>query len=209
MIEGKIPEESKEKLFKGIEKHEKELEKKLRVFVSIQTRKWQSHIREKYFTGFKYGKRAPNRLQVRSNFLRSSIKPKKTIKEGDSIRSGINFGAKYAPIHVGPKGQKTNFFNVWVPLQDAMTKAGVLRASMQDKTFWGDTFVQRTKRGNIVFFGKRVVQRGALAGETKGKILPLFVFKKNITVKTRIYPESILAWAKTRFEEDAISERLF
>jgi hypothetical protein len=49
-----------------------------------------------------------------------------------------------------------------------------------------------------MLFGKRVVQKGAKAGQTRGGITPLFLLVKQVKVKARIHPEEILAWEKPR-----------
>jgi hypothetical protein len=146
----------------------------------------------------------PYLLSVRTGNLRAQTKPLPVTERPGVIQSGMGFGTTYARPHVGPRGQVTTIKPVGkkyltIPLPAAMTKAGVLRGSAQSGT-WGETFFARSKKGNLILFGKRVAQKGAHAGEARGKVVPLFVLKKQVQIKARVHPEAILAWEKPRLK---------
>ena len=161
-----------------------------------------SHIREKYMSGPR-----PVLLGVRTGLLRSSTKPLPVKESGGEIYSGTGFGTAYARPHIGPKGQVTTIRPVrakWltIPISKeyggiVMTKALVSRGAARSG-MWGETFVARSRKGNLIIFGKRVIQKGERQGETTGKIQPLFVLKKEVKIKSRVHPEVILAWEKPR-----------
>jgi hypothetical protein len=156
-----------------------------------------SHTRKTYMSGPR-----PVLLGVRTGNLRSQTKPLPVTERPGVIESGMGFGTAYARPHVGPKGQVTTIRPVrakWltIPLPAAMTKAGVPRGAAQSG-MWGETFFARSKKGNLILFGKRVAQKGAHAGEARGDVVPLFVLKKQVQIKSRVHPEVILAWEKPR-----------
>ncbi len=67
---------------------------------------------------------------------------------------------------------------------------------------WGETFVAKTDKGNLIIFGSRKYQKGAKAGQTTGDIVPLFLLKKEVKIDTRIHPESIIKRGKEKFIKD-------
>ena len=160
-----------------------------------------SHVRKQYMTGGT----TPDRLAVRTGNLRSSTKPIKIEVHGGTVDGGIGFGTMYAKMHIGPKGQKTtikpkNSKFLAIPLDAAMTPSGVPKGSPR-KGPWGQTFFFRTREGKLILFGKKVVQKGARAGQTRGNIVPLFLLVKQVVVPARVHPEDILAWEKPKMIE--------
>ncbi|MBN1253989.1 MAG: hypothetical protein JXA50_01780 [Deltaproteobacteria bacterium] len=61
------------------------------------------YVKTRHLTGGTSG----TRLVVRTGHLRRTTHEKPTRREGASVKGGIKFDAKYAPVHVGPRGQKT------------------------------------------------------------------------------------------------------
>src|SRR4030067_2576791 len=141
-----------------------------------------SHIREKYMSGPR-----PVLLGVRTGLLRSSTKPLPVKEFTGGMYSGTTFGTSYARPHIGPKGQITTIRPVrakWltIPISKeyggiVLTKALVSRGAARSG-MWGETFVARSRKGNLIIFGKRGIQKGERQGESSGKIQPLFVLKK-------------------------------
>lgn len=75
------------------------------------------------------------RLAVRSgNLIRTTI-PIKTKIVGNKLEGGIQFGAKYAPIHIGEEGKITTIKPkasnkkgyLFIPVGKSLTKAGVFK----------------------------------------------------------------------------------
>ncbi len=144
----------------------------------------------------------PSMLGVRTGNLRSQTKPLPVTERSGVIESGMGFGTEYARPHVGPMGQvttiraKTGKF-LAIPMDAAKTPAGVARGAPRSGV-WGETFFRRTDKGNLILFGKRVAQKGAHAGQTRGGITPLFLMVKQVKIKSRVHPEEILAWEKPK-----------
>jgi hypothetical protein len=195
VIRGKI--DGADKAVGTIQKIPRRVMSETRKILATEARLMTSHTRKTYMSGPR-----PFLLAVRTGNLRSQTKPLPVTEHPGMIQSGMGFGTAYARPHVGPKGQVTTIKPIGkkyltIPLPAAMTKAGVLRGAAQSG-MWGETFFARSRRGNLILFGKRVAQKGAHAGEARGKVLPLFVLKKQVQVKTRVHPEMILAWEKPR-----------
>jgi hypothetical protein len=156
-----------------------------------------SHIKKDLMSGPR-----PERLGVRTGALRSSVKSMPVTERPGLIESGVGFGTAYARPHVGPRGQVTTIRPMTakyltIPLPAATTKAGVLRGSARSG-MWGETFFAKSKKGNLILFGKRVAQKGAHAGEARGNVVPLFLLVKQVKIKSRIHPEEIIVWEKPK-----------
>jgi hypothetical protein len=160
------------------------------------------HIRKRHMTGGT----TDTRLRNRSGHLSKSTKSEPVTHAIGIIKGGVSFGTIYAGVHIGPKGRVTTIRPkkakmLTIPLPAAQTKAGVTRGSARSGR-WGETFIAKSKKGNLILFGKKVMQRGARAGQTAGNIVPLFLLKKQVKVKTRIHPESILTYTKKKIIMD-------
>ena len=172
--------------------------------ITRQAREMQRYIRTEHLTGGT----TSTRLRVRTGKLRASCIPIKTeIKEG-SVEGGISFGTVYGRVHIGPKGQVTTITPkkgkyLTIPLPAAMTGAGVARGSARQGP-WGETFVAKSKAGNLIIFGKRKITTGKKAGELRGQATPLFLLLKSMKIKARIHPEDIKAWIRPKLIQDFI-----
>jgi hypothetical protein len=158
-----------------------------------------AHIKKDLMSGPR-----PGRLGVRSGQLRSSVKSMAVTESPGLIESGVGFGTQYARPHVGPKGQVTTIRAkkgkfLAIPMAAAMTPSGVAKGAPRSG-MWGQTFLFRLKDGSgrLMLFGKKVAQKGAKAGQTRGDIVPLFLLVKQVKIKSRIHPEEILAWEKPK-----------
>ena len=81
------------------------------------------------------GGTTPNKLAVRSgNLIRTTI-PMKTRIIGNMLEGGIQFGAKYAPVHVGEEGKITTIRPkasnksgyLFVPVGKSLYRSGVFK----------------------------------------------------------------------------------
>ena len=184
---------------KAIKDVVKAYEKKLLNMLDKYSILLASHTRENYLRG---GTDA-RRLRMRSGKLARSCLPIRAKKQGDKIKAGIKFGTIYAGIHIGDDRvatvirPKTKKF-LAIPLEAAKTAAGVARGKPTDESVFGKTFIKKSKAGNLIIFGQNVFQSGSRQGETKGKIVPLFVLKKSVTIKKRISPKRLIKWVKPK-----------
>jgi hypothetical protein len=166
--------------------------------LDIESRWLQRYIREQHMTG----PTSESAVSARSGTLRASVMALKAEIQGESIRAGVSMGGPtpsgaYVRVHVGPRGQMTSIvprYSNWltIPLAAAKTAAGVAKSAYALKGPWGDTFVRRSKAGNLIVFGKLAYTKGARAGQTHGEIVPLFVLKKMVRIPARIHPEEII-----------------
>jgi hypothetical protein len=136
------------------------------------------------------------------------------VKEGE-VRAGVSIGpAVYARVHIGPRGQVTEIVPkrakyLSIPLGAVKTKAGVSRGGLNplglssqqlgawgsvasEQSAYGETFVRKSKAGNLIVFGKQRVGKGAKRGQLKSRVVPLFVLKKSVRVRARIHPEDVV-----------------
>ena len=94
-----------------------------------------------------------------------------------------------------------------IPLDAARTASGVARGGPRDTGVFGKTFIAISKAGNLIIFGKAVYKSGKRKGQAHGKIVPLFVLKKQVTVPVRVSTETLLDWVHTRIKKDKTIER--
>jgi len=150
------------------------------------------------------------RLRVRSGRLRGSLSVIKAKNEGDRIEGGVSIGTIYARTHFGPEGQETtivpkNAKYLTIPLPAAMTGAGVGKGLARTGP-WGETFIAKSKAGNLIIYGKQRYMKGKRIGQLRSQIIPLFLLKKSVTIRARIHPEDILSWIAPKVRESLISQ---
>lgn len=166
-----------------------------------------SELRQDYLSG----PTTPRSVSARSGKLRQNIKVKRAVLVSQTtIQAGVTAGTAYAGVHIGKRGKRTtirpkNAQYLTIPLDAAKTKAGVARGSARSGVF-GKTFVMKSKKGNLLIMGQRVRQSGKSAGETFGKVVPLFVLKKKVVVKARVDPRKIVKVAVRMIPRDIIEE---
>lgn len=149
-------------------------------------------------------------VSARTGRLRREIKAKRATVVGNSITAGVTAGTAYAGVHIGKRGKRTtirpkNVKYLTIPLDAAKTKAGVARGGARSGVF-GETFVMKSKAGNLLIMGKRVRQRGKSAGQTFGDVTPLFVLKKKVVVTARVDTRERVQWVQRRIGRDIIKE---
>ncbi|MCJ7663030.1 MAG: hypothetical protein MUO24_02180 [Desulfobacterales bacterium] len=180
-----------EKVLKNVEK-----------ILNINARVLQRYIRTEKMTGGT----TESRLRARSGHLRASVIPIKAERKGDTIESGVSIGKVYARTHIGPVGQKTTITPkkgkfLTIPLPAALKPSGDLKGPARSD-IWGETFIAKSKKGNLIIFGKGRIMKGKRAGELRGQVVPLFLLVKSVTVKARIHPSELLDWIKPKVIED-------
>ena len=171
----------------------------------------QTHVKEKYFTGFT----GPSSLRNRTGKLRNSVRPVLPVAiEAMAVKGGLIFGTQYAASHVGPKGQKKTIRAksgkalaipmTWIPESRRVleTARGGLRGGPLSSFFKDSTFVKKSKAGNAIIFAKASYQKGARAGQAKGGLLPLFLLRKQVQIPYRIHPTDLFKWFADKFAED-------
>jgi len=213
--------EGTDKLLDNLGKIPKSFLKQAKRIIDINARVLQRYVRVDKLTGGT----STSRLKVRSGKLRASVIPLKTEMKEDRVEGGISFGTIYSRVHVGPKGQVTTIVPkrskyLTIPLPAAMTKAGVGKGSAMLGP-WTNTFVRKSKAGNLIMFGQTTSYSKVKVGGTAVKglairkissnVVPLFLLKKQVKVKARIHPEDLIAWIRpkviTDFKEMGIEVR--
>ncbi len=144
-----------------------------------------TYARTRYLTGGT----TTDRLAVRTGALRAAF-GMQVEQQGSGVRARIGYilpqarqgggdALVYARIHEGwPEGRGSttlrprNAQYLAIPLAAAKTPAGVARGGPRD---FHDTFVQRSRQGNLIIFQK----------VGKGNIVPLFVLKKEVVIPAR------------------------
>jgi hypothetical protein len=194
-----------------------------KTIIDLNARALQKYVRTEKLTGGT----TESRLRVRSGRFRASVIPIPTETKEDRIEGGISFGTIYGRVHVGPKGQVTTITPkrrkyLTIPLPAAMTRAGVSRGALApglssaqlsawgpmaaEMTPYGNTFVAKSKKGNLIVFGNLRYAKGKRVGELRSQIVPLFLLVKSVKIKARIHPEELLAWIKPKVIEDFIKK---
>jgi len=192
----------KKEVIQNLKREIKRIEERVIHVLRTHSRLLVTHIRANYLTGGT----TRTRLRKRTGKLSSSLQPLRVKKISTGYRAGVKFGAKYASTHVGKKGKVTTIRPksakmLAIPLSAAKTGRGVPRGKPKDKNVFGDTFIAKSKRGNLIIFGKQKRQKGKNVGKTFGNIVPLFVLKKKVKVRARIHPKPILKWVKPKIKK--------
>jgi hypothetical protein len=192
----------------------KQYEKDLKTTLQVRGKQLQTHTRVTYLRGGT----SDTRLRMRTGKFAASTRalPLKKVEGGWS--TGLGFGTKYAAVHVGPEGRKTEITPkkkkfLAIPLPAAMTGGGVLRGKPLDDSVWGETFIAKSKKGNLIIFGKKVSwsgsgRSGAKVGQTRGKLVPLFVLKTSVKVKTRVHPQKLIDFIEPKIIKDLEKTKL-
>ncbi len=175
---------------------------KAKQIIDLNARLLQRYIREEKMTGGT----TDTRLRVRSGRLRASVIPIKAEVKETRIEGGVSIGTIYGRVHVGPVGQVTTMTPkkgkyLTIPLSGAMTKSGVSKGSARSEAF-GETFVAKSKAGNLIIFGKKRITKGKKAGELRSQVIPLFLLLKSVKVKARIHPQELISWIEPKMRED-------
>lgn len=132
-------------------------------------------------------------LSRRTGHLAQSIESNISY-DGDDLMAEIGSGVAnkfrmpYANIHedggvITPKKAKY----LTIPLEAALTRAGVpKKASARD---WANTFIRKSKGGNLIIF----------QAAKSGKIIPLYVLKRSVSIPGRQYLSRTVLQMRERF----------
>ena len=126
----------------------------------------------------------PGTLSRRSGALSASLSPSRISVNSSGEEVSVTFPLTgIAVVHeTGATIRPKNSQYLTIPLRAALDSRGVpLKAKARD---WSDTFVARSKRGNLLIFQK----------QPGGGIKPLYVLKQSVTIPKRLaFKEAFLA----------------
>jgi hypothetical protein len=170
--------------------------------VNLTTLALRNHIIQDLFQSYTMiGPKNKGVLNSRSGELKKSVQSVPAEVDGDDIKGKVAIGTVYARTHFGPAGQTThvtaiNVKMLAIPLLGAMDSHGSARGNPRDAAIFGQTFISKSKAGNLIIFGKLNYVKGAKAGQAKGDILPLFLLKESVDVPVTVTTESLRAYAQ-------------
>lgn len=170
-----------------------------------------NHLRTKYMSG----PTTDTTIRRRTGNLANSMRPAPIIASDKYIDGGVTFGKVYSKVHIGRRGRTTTivpknkqWLTVPFPNSPILTDAGVTKATAAELKDggaglpFGKTFIAKSKAGNLIIFGTQRVTKGANIGAYRGDIVPLFILKKKVKIKTRVHPEIFLKWSKDQLTKD-------
>ena len=186
--------------------------KELKTSLQVNSLLLQTRARTVYLKGGTTN----SRLKMRTGKLAASTKALSIEKTSKGFKAGLGFGTKYAAVHVGDIGTSTtirgkNGGYLKIPLPAVQTKGGVTRGSdsyqVTDTYFTTSGVVDKvfpkfSKKGNLILFGYKKRQKGKRAGSTYGKLVPLFVLKKQVKIKARIPPKALIKFIRPKIIKD-------
>ena len=156
-----------ERLKEAMDKAPGELFTKVRARWAKLHRQFIRRIKTRGFSGRPH-------LKSRSGFFRRHIDTETTGHDLNSLKSqSFAAGVPYAEAQErGGTIHAVRAKYLTIPLPAALTPAGVLRKRAR---LWENTFFKKSKAGNLILFQKQ-----------SGKIIPLFLLKKSVTLKGRL-----------------------
>ncbi len=139
-----------------------------------------------------------NRLQRRSGKGIESVKQDRKVTTGSSLDDvSAQQGLGTMGVHLeGATIRAKRSKYLTIPLPSACDRRGVpLKKSARD---WPDTFVIKSKRGNLL-----IVQK-----QDNGSILPLYLLKSSVRIPARLsdFPDIWSGWAGSRLEKWIVTE---
>lgn len=175
--------------------------KAVRDVVNMTSAALRTHIVQDLFQSYSMiGPKNKGVLNSRSGELKRRVTSQPATVEGDDVRGYVGVGTKYGKVHFGKTGQVFHIVPktakmLAIPLPGAMDSNGTARGSPRDAAIFGQTFIARSKAGNLIIFGKLNYVRGKKAGQAKGALMPLFVLKNSVDVPVTVTTESLKAFA--------------
>jgi hypothetical protein len=161
-----------------------------------------TYIKKQHLSG------GPGGLRARSGELRRRTFSLAPIRIGYDIigRVVIGSGLDYTHIHVGPAGQTTTIFPkkakaLAIPLPSAMTGGGRLLSVFMNKTSLWDLH-PRLFRGNK----KHNLRPDILYYKRGNSIMPMFLLRRSVTIRTKVWPEQIAASQGPSIENRIIAD---
>lgn len=170
---------------------------KMRGSLGKEIRKQSRALRDYIVVRHLTGGTSADRLATPSGHLIRSTTVLPVKSDANRISGGVGFGAKYARVHIGHKGQRTtirpiNAKMLAIPLPPAKTAAGAAR--YKSPLDVPDLHFIRSKAGNLLlakFKGK---------GSKRG-IIPWFVLKKQVMIPARVHLRDILTIKKAEISQ--------
>lgn len=213
MIEGSVNEREFDRALDGVEQRTLLFVKKI---LNKNARLLQTHVRAQYLSGI--SRAGGSSLKRRSGTMAARTIPIPAQETAPGIvTAGISFGTRYAVTHIGPRGSSMtirakNVKYLTIPLEAMKTKAGVARGDAEyAREKYGRTFVRKSKKGNLIIFAQKGDMRkgrehGASGRQTKtrgaGGLIPLFLLRKEVTIKRRIHPKDLIEWIEPKILAD-------
>lgn len=157
----------------------------------------------KYFIPFSKRNRGQQKdMQMRSGKTRSQILASPEVKD---VGRGLYFGYVGGPKHLeinefgGIQGPKAGDKFVYIPLDAALNARGLPIA--KDPRNWKNTFIRKTRRGNLIIFQRRA----------SGRPVPLYLLKRNVKIPPRLRMTRAIISASPYFERKVMDalERQF
>ena len=139
----------------------------------------------------------PKTLSKRSGKGVGSIAKSIDIKHKNTIDSVTGYigGKHYLRIHeYGGVIKAKNVRYLTIPLKAALNSNGTTKKKSARQ--WPNTFVAKSKKGNLIIFQK----------QGRGRIVPLYVLKEKVTIKPRLGMGDSLNALKEYFVDNAFSE---
>lgn len=174
--------------------------------VNLTTLGLRNHIIQDLFqSSLMIGPKNSGVLSSRSGELKKSVQSEPATVEGDDVKGAVSIGTVYARMHFGPSGPPTHVTPVnakmlAIPLPAAMDAHGTVKGNPRDAGIFGQTFIAKSKAGNLILFGKLNYVKGIKAGQAKTEVLPLFILKESVDVPVTITTESLRAYAQPQIE---------
>ena len=162
----------------------------------------RNHIVQDLFQSYSMiGPKNKGVINSRSGELKRNITHVAATVDEDVVSGGVNIGTVYNRMIFGKAGQVTHVVPktagaLTIPLPAALDGNGSPRGSARDTAIFGETFLAKSKAGNMIIFGKLNYVKGAKAGQSKGDIVPLFLLTKSVDVPVQITSESLRDWVQ-------------
>lgn len=171
-------------------------------------------------TTFLRGGTTATKLRRRSGHLARSLQAQPVETKGTGVEGRITVGTVYSRVHIGPKGQVTKipkhsggkWLTIPIPWSPIMRKDGTVKATAAElKTGaaglpFTKTIVKKSKKGNLIIWGVQQTTKGSNIGKESGGLVPLFLLRKQVKVKSRVHPEIFLPWIEKRIVADLKKE---
>lgn len=163
----------------------------------------EKHIKSQYLSG------GSGALKSRSGELRRRTFALAPIKTSDGVigRVVIGSGLDYTPIHVGPAGKVTVIKPkrgkaLAIPLSSALTSSGKLRTVFSNRQSLWDLHPKlfRGKKEHNLRPDMLYYKAG------KSEIMPMFVLRRSVTIKTKVWPEHIAANQAPFIRDNVLSD---
>jgi len=176
--------------------------KSVRDVVNTTSVALRTHIVKDLFQSYSMiGPKNQGVLNSRSGELKRSVTSQPATVDGDDVRGYVGVGTKYGKVQFGKAGQVFHIVPLTakmlaIPLPGAMDSSGTAKGSPRDAAIFGQTFLAKSRAGNLIIFGKLNYVRGKKAGQAKGDVVPLFVLKNSVDVPVTVTTESLRAYAQ-------------